>query len=171
MPLAQQLKGLHEDLYDLGFAQSADVNDGILAVPAWSEPLHVAAPARHPLLAHKTVPLAEVLRYPLVMGDPEYCESYCRQIDRILRSVDQTPLVTEQVKSLDLIMALVAAGYALGLVGASQILASLESGIVARLLDRKAVLTTWLLRPDVEAPESLDRFVERVASIDAVSER
>ena len=30
--LAQQLKGLHEDLYDVGLAQSANVGDGILAV-------------------------------------------------------------------------------------------------------------------------------------------
>lgn len=167
VPLAQQLKGLHEDRYDIGFAQSADVGDGILAVPAWSEPLRVAVPTRHPLLAHKTIPLEEVLRYPLVMGDPEYCEGYCRQVDRILRSVDQAPLVTEQVKSLDLMMALVAAGYALGLAGASQILANRESGVVARPLDRKAVLTTWLLRLDAEAPQSLQRFVERVALIDA----
>lgn len=167
VPLVQQLKGLHEDLYDVGFAQSADVGDGIRAVPTWSEPLRVALPARHPLLAHKSIPLEEVLRYPLVMGDPEYCEGYCRQIDRILRNVEQAPLVAEQVKSLDLMMALVSAGYALGLAGASQILASRESGIVARPLDRKAVLTTWLLRPDVEASESLERFVERVASLDA----
>ncbi len=166
VPLAQQLKGLHEDLYDLGFAQSADVDDGILAVPAWSEPLRVAIPARHPLLVHKTIPLEEVLRYPLVMGDPEYCEGYCRQIGRILRNVDQVPLVTEQVKSLSLMMALVSAGYALGLAGVSQIQICQESGIVARPLDCKAVLTTWLLRPDVKAPESLERFVERVASLD-----
>ncbi len=34
VPLTHQLKGLHEDLYDVGFAQSADVGDGILAEPA-----------------------------------------------------------------------------------------------------------------------------------------
>ena len=54
--LAQQLKGLHEDLYDVGLAQSANVGDGILAVEAWSDPLHVALPARHPLLAYKGSP-------------------------------------------------------------------------------------------------------------------
>jgi DNA-binding transcriptional LysR family regulator len=62
--LSQQLKGLHEDLYDVEFAQSADdVGDGILATLAWSDPVHVAVPARHPLLTHKRIPLNEVLRY------------------------------------------------------------------------------------------------------------
>lgn len=74
---AQQVKGLRNDLYDAGFAQSAEVGDGLIALPIWSEPLLVAVPARHPLLAHKRLPLDEVLRYPLVMCDPDACEG-CR---------------------------------------------------------------------------------------------
>ena len=34
----------------------------------------VAVPARHPVLAFKKIPLVEVLRYPLVLGDPVICE-------------------------------------------------------------------------------------------------
>jgi DNA-binding transcriptional LysR family regulator len=54
VPLSQQLKGLHEALYGVGFAQSAEVGDGILAEPAWSDPLHVVVPARHPLRRGRT---------------------------------------------------------------------------------------------------------------------
>jgi len=173
MPLSHQIKGLHEDLYDVGFALSSEVGDGILADPAWSDPLYVAVPARHPLLVHKRIPLDELLRYPLVMGDPQFCEGYCRQIERILRSVaDQEPLVAEQVMSFDLMMALVAAGYALGLAGASQIANCRELGIVARpLAGRVPMLTTWLLRRDHEPSQSLARFIGRVASIDPQMER
>jgi len=114
-PLSQQIKGLHDDLYDVGFAQSDEVGDGIVAEPVWSDPLMVAVPARHPLLTYKRIPLDEVLRYPLVMCDPQLCEGYGRQIARILRTVDAEPLVAEQVASLDLMLALVAAGYALTL--------------------------------------------------------
>lgn len=70
VPLSQQIKGLHDDLYDVGFAQSDDVGDGLVAEAAWSDPLMVAVPARHPLLRHKRIPLEEVLRYPLVLCDP-----------------------------------------------------------------------------------------------------
>jgi len=67
VPLSQQIKGLHDDLYDVGFAQSDEVGDGIVAVPAWSDALMVAVPARHPLLAHKRIPLDELLRYGVIV--------------------------------------------------------------------------------------------------------
>ncbi|HEN3452937.1 TPA: LysR family transcriptional regulator [Yersinia enterocolitica] len=167
LPLTQQIKGLHDDLYDVGFAQSADVGDGIIAEPAWRDPLRVAIPARHPLLAHARIPLDEVLRYPLVMGDPQVCEGYNHQIERVLRALDKEPLVAERVMSFDLMMALVAAGFALALVGASQIAASREPNIVARpLAGGSPMLTTYLLRRDIDPSEALSRFVARVGRLE-----
>src|SRR5690606_29993941 len=49
---------LIDDLYDVGFAQSDEVGDSILAEPVWSEPLMVAVPERHPILSHKRIPTA-----------------------------------------------------------------------------------------------------------------
>lgn len=167
VPLAQQIKGLHEDLYDVGFAQSSDVGDGLLAEPAWSDPLRVAIPARHTLLAHARIPLEEVLRYPLIMGDVQAFEGYNRQIERALRAEDGEPLVVERVMSFDLMMALVSAGFALALVGASQIEVSREPNIVARpLAGRSPVLTTYMLRRDADASDTLSRFVTRVAALE-----
>ncbi len=166
VPLGQQLRGLHDDLYDVGFAQSAEVGDGIVAEPAWSDPLVVAVPARHPLLAYQRIPLDEVLRHPLVACDPLSCEGHCHQIRRILRSADREPLVVEQVSSHDLMLTLVAAGYALALVGASHLAASRREEVVARpLAGRSQVLTTWLLRRDSEPSETLRRFIGRVTPI------
>ena len=166
VPLGQQLRGLHDDLYDVGFAQSAEVGDGIVAEPAWSDPLVVAVPARHPLLAYQRIPLDEVLRHPLVACDPQSCEGHCHQIRRILRGADREPLVVEQVSSHDLMLTLVAAGYALALVGASHLAASRREEVVARpLAGRSQVLTTWLLRRDAEPSETLRRFIERVTPI------
>ncbi len=39
--------------------------------------------SRHPVLAFKQVPLKEVLRYPLALGDPAICEGHARQVDRL----------------------------------------------------------------------------------------
>lgn len=142
------LRGLHEDLYDVGFAQSSEVGDGVVAEPAWSDPLVVAVPTRHPL-AYQRIPLDEVLRHPLVACDPKPCEGHCHQIRRVLRNADREPLVVEQVSSHDLM--LVAAGYTLALVGASHLAASRREDVVARPLARRSqVLFTWLLRRDAD---------------------
>ncbi|WP_414442131.1 LysR family transcriptional regulator [Burkholderia sp. 22PA0106] len=168
--LENQIKGLHDDLYDVGFARSDEVGDGIIAEPVWNDPLMVAVPARHPLLTYKQIPLEELLRYPLVLGDPHACEGYARQIERVLRRVDKEPLIAETVSSVNLMMALVAAGFALGLVGASQIHTSSESGVVARpLAGQTPMLTTYLLRLDNEPSETLIRFIERVCTIQSTA--
>lgn len=170
VPLSQQIRGLHDDLYDVGFAQSAEVGDGIVAEPAWSDPLMVAVPARHPLLTHKRIPLDEVLRYPLATCDPQLCEGYGRQIARLLRRVDTEPLIAEQVASLDLMLTLVAAGYALALVGASQVAACRNPDVVCRpLAGRSPMLTTYLLRRDTDPSETLNRFIDRVSPVDTES--
>ncbi len=166
--LSQQIKGLHDDLYDVGFAQSDEVGDGIVATPAWSDPLVVAAPGRHPILSHKRIPLEELLRYPLVLCDPQVCEGHARQVERFLRQAGTEPLVAEQVASCDLMMALVAAGFALGLTGKSNIPACRESGVVGRpLASCSPELTTYLLRSTREPSATLTRLIERVQTIDS----
>lgn len=165
---SQQIKGLHDDLYDVGFARADEAGDGIVAMPVWNDPLMVAVPARHDLLRYKRIPLEEVLRFPLVLCDPVACEGHARQVDRLLRRVDMEPLVAERVASCDLMMALVSAGFALGLTGAAHITASREQGVVARALAGcSPVLTTYLLRLDAEPSETLARFIERVQAIDS----
>lgn len=166
VPLAQQISGMRDDLYDAGFLMADEVGDGLIVEPAWEEELMVAVPARHPLLAYKHVPLEEVLRHPLVLGDPSICEGHARQVDRILRKQDKDPLIVQYVASFDVMMTMVSAGLALGLAGAAHIAASREPGVVGRpLAGRPQLLTTYLLRRDAEPSQPLARFIERVASL------
>lgn len=168
VPLSQQIKGLHDDLYDVGFARADEVGDGLIAEAVWNDPLMVAVPARHPLLTYKRIPLEEVLRYPLVLADLHACEGYARQIERVLRRVDHEPLIAERVASVDLMMALVSAGFALGLAGASQIATGREPGVVARpLAGRTQMLTTYLLRLHNDPSETLARFIERIGTLES----
>src|SRR3546814_5646222 len=92
----------------------------------------VAVPTRHPLLVHKRIPLDELLRYPLVLCDPHVCEGHAKHVERVLRRADMEPLIAERVATCDLMMALVSAGFALGLAGAAHIAPSRELGVVAR---------------------------------------
>ncbi|WP_182120303.1 LysR family transcriptional regulator [Acidovorax sp. FHTAMBA] len=167
----QQIKGLHSDLYDAGFSMAEDAGDGIVMTPAWEDELMVAVPARHPALAFKQIPLKEVLRYPLALGDPAVFEGHVRQVDRFLRTCGQEPLIAQRVASFDVMMTLVSAGLALGLAGAAHIASSRESGVVARRLAGKPpLLTTYLLRRDSESSGMLTRFIERVAFMDSADD-
>jgi len=168
VPLAQQIKGLHDDLYDAGFSLSDEVGDGIAALPVWHDALMVAVPERHPILTHKRIPLDELLRYPLVLADPHACEGHAKHVERILRRVETEPLVAERVASCDLMMALVSAGFALGLAGESHIIASHEPDVVARpLAMRVPPLTTYLLHPADTQSDALARFIKRVQTIES----
>lgn len=165
---AQHLKGLHDDLYDAGFALADKVDAGIVAEPVWHDPLVVAVPARHPLLAHKCVPLAEVLNHPLVLCHPDACEGCSRQLERLLRSVDAQPVVVERVTSHDLMLALVAAGYGIGLSSAAHLGTCCYTDVVARpLAGSSGVLTTYLLRADAQPFEQLSNFIERTNRVGA----
>ena len=79
------------------------------------------------------------------------------------------PLVAERVASCDLMMALVSAGFALGLAGAAHIATSREPGVVARPLAlRVPALTTYLLRLGGEPSDVLARFIDRVEAIESL---
>jgi DNA-binding transcriptional LysR family regulator len=167
VPLGLQIKGLHEDLYDVGFSMAEDGGDGILVTPAWEDELMVAVPARHPVLAFKQVPLKEVLRYPLALGDPAVCEGHARQIDRFLRKLDQEPLIAQRVATFDVMMTLVSAGW-------------LWAWRARRISPPAASRVSWpaawrashhaddlSAAPRCGAVEMLARFIERVAFIDS----
>lgn len=165
--LAEQVKGLRAGLYDAGLAQAGEVGEGIVAQSVWNDPIVVAAPTRHPLLALKRIPLEEVLRYPLVLCHPEAREGCYRQIERFLRTVDAEPVVTEHVVSCDLMMTLVAAGHGVGFAHESRMLINRHPEIVARpLAGRAFLLTTYLLHLDAEPSEPLNRFIARVIALE-----
>lgn len=167
VPLAQQILGLRTDLYDVGLAHAAPEADGLASVPAWTDPLVLAIPARHPLLAHKRVPLAELLHYPLVLFHPKLAEGTHRQVERLLQAVDAEPAVVERAASFELMMALVSAGYGVGFANGAQLHRYRHPEVIARpLAGRSAVLTTYVLRPDVEPSEQLGRFIGRAASVE-----
>ena len=172
IPLAGQVKGLRGGLYDAGFAHAAVAGENIVVQSAWNDPLVIAVPARHPLLAHKRIPLAELIRYPLVLCHPEICEGCYRQIERILRTVDVEPVVAEHVATFDLMMTLVAAGYGLSFANESHMMICRHPEVVARpLAGSPIMLTTYLLRHNTEPSEPLSRFVARVVAAENSNSR
>ena len=164
---SELVRGLNDDLFDIGLAQSAEVGDGLVAEPIWFDPLVVAVPTRHPLLSYRRVPLDEVVRYPLVLCDPQVCEGFWQQLQRVLGTVNTRLTIADRVPTLDLMMALVAAGYGLGFSSLAKITGLNNPDVVARpLADCPAMLTTYLVRREGEPSEQLGRFIGRVIPAD-----
>ncbi|WP_418648330.1 LysR family transcriptional regulator [Thauera butanivorans] len=164
VPLAEQLRGLRTGIFEIGFAHTADLGEDIIAEPVWQDPIVLAIPTHHPLLALKEVPLEELARYPLVMCDPQVCEGYCRELTRLLRTLEREPTIVEHVASADMMLTLVGAGYGIGFTSAARVAICHHPDVVVRpLAIADAVLTTYLLRLDNTSPSmSLDRFTARL---------
>lgn len=163
-PLAEQLRGLRSGGFNLGFAHTADVGDGIVAEPIWIDPLVVAVSMRHPLLAHQLVPVEDLVRYPLVMADPRLFGQYNCELDRLLHAASDKPSV-EHVASMDMMLTLVAAGYGVGIANAARISVRHRPDILTRPLAAPSVThTTYLLRTDSDTSPAipLNRFIARL---------
>ncbi|MBF5007141.1 LysR family transcriptional regulator [Diaphorobacter caeni] len=171
VPLNQQIQGLHEDLYDVGFSMVDAAGDGVVATTAWQDELMVALSSRHPLLEHRYIPLDKVLEQQLVLGDPAACMGYAQQVDRFLQKREEELRIRQRVASFDVMMVLVSAGLAVGFAGAAHLALNREPGVKARqLAGDSPMLTTYLLRRDIEPSSVLARFIERVVTIDSGSD-
>jgi len=164
MPFAQQVRGLRHDLLDAGFALASDVGTDLVAKPVWTDPVAVVVPARHPLVAHKRIPLAEALKYPLVMCHPEAGSGCHRQVERLLQSQSVQPMIADYATSLELMLTLVGAGYGIGFAIASQVaLFQREDVVVRPVAGRAPMLITYLLCADREPSEPLRHFMARAS--------
>lgn len=164
VPMAEQLRGLRLGDFMTGFAHTAEVGGGILAEPIWQDALVLVVSARHPLLSYTAVPLDELVHYPLVLCDPQACAGYCHQLVRLLRQLEGDPKIVEHATSLEMMLALVGAGYGVGFTTAARIAGCQVSDVEIRpLAEESAVITTYLLRPDNGSLSgALERFIMRL---------
>lgn len=165
VPSAMQTRGLLDDLFAVGLSQTANQADGLLAVPVWHDPLVVTLPARHQLLAHREIPLEELAGHPLVLCEPQVCEGFWQQLQLVLRPIAPRLTIAERVPTLDLMIALVAAGYGLGFSSLPRISELHNPDIATRPLAGQSKLTTYLVRRNSEPSAPLDRFIDRVARV------
>jgi DNA-binding transcriptional LysR family regulator len=165
VPLAQQVRGLRDGVYDVGFSRLGDVGGGILAVPVWTDQLVAVVPTRHPLLVYKRIPIREIMSYPLILAHPHSNEGWFRHIDRLLRTVDVRPVIAEYAGSTDLLLALIAAGYGVGFATEQQLEHMHNADVVTRPLEGAcAIVKIFLLRAESSPSPHVTRFVERISA-------
>ncbi len=161
--LNEQLRDLRTGDCMIGFSHTADVGEGIVAEPLWHDQLVLALPARHALLAYKAVPVHALSHHPLILYEASVCEGYYCAITQLLRPLGPQT-IAEHTTSLDLMLTLVGAGYGVGFMAASKVAVNHRPDVVTRpLAVESATITTYLLRPESDAPSSLmERFVARL---------
>lgn len=163
MPLSTQLRGLRAGHFDVGFSLSSHVGVDIAAEPVWVEPLLVAMRLGHPLVTFPRVPLAELVRHPLVVCDPQMREGCSQQITRLLRTQGIEPIIAEYAGSLDMMVTLVAAGVGVGFVTDAQRGVCRHPELVLRPIDAsEATMTIYLLKPATSRSEAVQRFITRL---------
>ena len=136
-----------------------------------TDPLSVIVPARHPLLAHVQVPLAEALKFPLVLCHPESGSGCRHQIQALLQNAGTPLKLVDEVTSLGVMLTLVGAGYGIGFAIAIAIAIAIASQVqtlerpdisIRPLAGTPPMLSTYLLRRRGEPSEPMGRFIERV---------
>jgi DNA-binding transcriptional LysR family regulator len=162
LPFGQQFRALHNDLLDIGFVLSDAVNDRLVAEVAWTDPLSLIVPARHPLLAYAQVRLDDALKFPLILYHAEAASGCHRQIEAALGLAAAPAKVAGHVPSLGVMLTLVGAGYGIGLAIASQVQALNRPDIATRpLAGPPPMLSTYLVRRAGEPSGPLKRFLRR----------
>lgn len=162
VPFDEQCQGLNDGTFDAGLCQSAAPHRGIQSTAIWHDALAVGVACQHPLLAHKSVPVELVVDHPMITLDAHTCPGYRQQVERLLAVAAPPPACTIEVKSFDLMVTLVAAGYGVCLAPAARIKQYRPLGVVGRPITDRVALTTYLLRKNLQKSVLLDRFIKSI---------
>lgn len=101
----------------------------------------------------------------MVLCEPQVCEGFWQQLQLVLQPIAPRLTIAESVPTLDLMIALVAAGYGLGFSSLARISELHNPDIATRPLAGQSTLTTYLVRRNSEPSAPLDRFIDRVARV------
>lgn len=163
VPLPEQVRGLHNGTFDAGFARTPNVCKGVIAIPIWREPLVAAVPSRHPLLAHSSIPMDDLLRYPIILPHPDVHSGTQQDIERLMRTSTLTPIVAELATSCEMMLTLVAAGFGVGICTAERAANCGHNNVVSRPLALAGAMSvTYILRKLASEPmDRLEAFLDR----------
>ena len=121
--MSDQIYGLRHGLLELGLARSNIPRRQIITTPIWEDTLVAVVPKNHPTLRYRRIPLDELLKFPMIGSDPEAYGGYHQQIDRLLRTANVRPRITEWAKSIDMLITLISAGHGVAIASASRLAA------------------------------------------------
>lgn len=151
---------------DFDFALSpADVTwPGWVCEPLWHDTLAVAVAKRSHLLAHRDVPCHELQKQPLICAQSTADEPWQALVHRLIG--DEPTIHEEVVRTFDMAMTLVAAGYGIAIGPAARLAGYQCRGIAMPLLaSAPPIVMAYLLHTCAALTERQERFARRVRSV------
>jgi DNA-binding transcriptional LysR family regulator len=162
----EQIRGVKDGRYDLGFAVAPPAEAELQSEALWHDEIAVAVPALSPLLEFAEITLNKVTQYPVVLWSAEHCEPLSRQVLQLLKSIKSELNTVALAKSFEHMAVLVAAGYGIGFAGKSRIDMARKLGIVMRpLAGAPNDLSTYLLRTHSAPSLFTERLIERARKL------
>ncbi|TBU88468.1 LysR family transcriptional regulator [Phytopseudomonas dryadis] len=164
MTVTEMIRALDHDQIDAGFTIHAELRHSCRKEVAWVDRPAIAIPRNHPLLSLEKIPIQEIVRHPLILCHPESCSGGHNVIRRWFRDTTTlpAPTIAEFVSGHELMMALVAAGYGVGIGLESQVtLYSHPNVIIRPVTDDVPSTTTFIVMQDRPPTPELTRFIHR----------
>jgi len=151
---------LREEL-DAGFSFGLPNDDAIKQQPAWSYPVMALLPIGHELTLQSTLPITDVLAFPLLSFHADRMPGFLQQIRSIMQRYTATQTCAGEARTLSGYFTRIAAGMGVGLSDAGHVTTLGRSDVVAVPLREDERITTFVLHKHQRfgLTDALQRFV------------
>jgi len=115
-PTAEQVEGIVEGRFDVGFLRLAPHARGIEQEVILREALVAALPEQHPLAGSATVDLRKLASEPFLLVRHDAAPGFCDLVTRACAEAGFSPVATQEASQMQTIVGLVGAGLGVSLV-------------------------------------------------------
>lgn len=161
MSYPEQISALQNEIVDVCLSLTGTVSESLTAEYLGTEGLFAVVSARHPLLARVELQLEDVLKFPLVLYQPDASAGFHEQLQVLLEGTGLILQIADYASSLGVLLTLIGAGYGVGFALASQVQSLQRQDIVVRPVVGRQV-STFAVRRRGELSEPLKRFLIRM---------
>lgn len=167
MRASELAAALQREQLDAGFSFGLPNDDTISQQPAWSYRAMALLPYGHELALQPTLPITEVLAFPLLSCHADRLPGLLHQIRAIALRHSTIPTFAGEASTLNGYFTRIAAGLAVGLADAGHVATLCRSDVVAVPLHEDERITTFVLhkRQRFGLPHSLQRFVAHTKTL------
>lgn len=161
MRASELADALQREELDAGFSFGLPDNDAIAQQPAWSYPVMALVPLGHELASKPTLPVAEVLAFPLLSVHADQQPGLLQQMRGIVQRHATPPTLAGEASTLSGYITRIAAGMAVGLGDAGHIATLCRSDLIAIPLREDERITTFVLHKQQRfgLADAVQRFV------------